>query len=63
MLRVFYSLENDLTTLTNPVRLSKLTLIFLTSPNSENLSKISSSAASSCTPVTSSIQPSTAAHV
>lgn len=44
-----------------PVRLSRLRWMFLISPYSANLSWMSSSVASSWTPVTKRIQPSTAA--
>lgn len=47
-------------TFKNPVRLSKLILMFFMRPNSENLSFKSSSEASSCTEVTNKIHPSTA---
>lgn len=53
-------IEFTIVTFRYPVRRSKFRCRFLISPNSANLSWMSSSVASSCTPVTNRIQPSTA---
>ena len=54
--------RKDRRTLTYPVLRSRFMCRFLISPYSANLSIRSSSVASSCTPVTSTIQPSTAGN-